>query len=67
MQDLDRLGAQLAVQRAPVLVGQLAGPVVHLEVADLAVLRLARGLEVGAAALVLGALALGRAAAQRRR
>ena len=38
-QDVDRLGAQAAVERAPVGLGELAGPVVELGVADLAVLR----------------------------
>ena len=46
-QDLDRLGPQGAVERLVVGVGQLAGAVVELGVADLAVLGLARGLELG--------------------
>src|SRR4051794_28916766 len=46
-QDLARPPAQPAVEAPPVLLGQLAGPEVELGVADLAVLRVARGLELG--------------------
>ena len=66
-QDLDRLGAQRAVQRAPVLLGELAGAVVELGVADLAVLGLLGGLEVVALARASDAsLAAARPRAQRR-
>ena len=44
-QDLDRLGAQRAVLRPPVRLGELAGAVVELGVADLGVLGLLGGLE----------------------
>ena len=47
-QDVHRLGAQRAVLRAPVRLGELAGAVVELGVADLAVLRVARRLELRA-------------------
>ena len=53
-QDLDRLGAQLAVERAEVLLGELAGAVVGLVVADLRVLRLLRALERAALVGVAG-------------
>ena len=46
-QDLDRLRPQRPVDRLVVLVGQLAHLVVELGLADLRVLRLARGLELG--------------------
>src|SRR3954470_8682722 len=47
-QDLVRLAAQGPVHRPPVGVGELAGAVVELGVADLAVLGLPRGLQLGA-------------------
>ena len=47
VEDLDRLAAKRPVELLVVGVGQLAGAVVELGVADLAVLGLARGLEVG--------------------
>ena len=47
MQDLDRLGAQRPVQGPIVIFGELPGPPVELRVADLAVLGVARGLELG--------------------
>ena len=47
-QDLDGLRAQLAVDLAPVGLGELAGAPVELGLADLAVLRLLGRLEVGA-------------------
>src|SRR5205807_9865284 len=43
-QDLHRLGAQLVVERPPVLLGELAGAVVELGVPDLPVLGLPRRL-----------------------
>jgi hypothetical protein len=46
VEDLDGLGAQRAVERLVVGVRELARAVVELGVADLAVLGLARGLEV---------------------
>src|SRR5207244_1237962 len=54
LEDRDRLGAQLAVGRAVVLVRELAHAKVELRVADLAVLRLLRRLE--RAAVVPGGL-----------
>src|ERR687892_699742 len=45
--DVHGLRAQPTVQRAPVGLGELAGAVVELRVADLAVLRVARGRELG--------------------
>src|SRR5690242_3428817 len=47
VEDLDRLRAQRPVQGLEVCVGELAGAVIELGVADLAVFGLARGLEVG--------------------
>src|ERR1700739_1340460 len=47
VQDLNRLGPQRPVNRLEVGVGQLAGAVIQLGVADLAVLGLTRGLELG--------------------
>src|SRR3954471_15199655 len=47
-QDLDRLAPQRPVHRPPVGVGELARAVVELGVADLAVLRLPGGLQLGA-------------------
>ena len=46
-EDLDRLAAERAVELVVVGIGQLAGAVVELGVAQLAVLGLARGLELG--------------------
>ena len=66
MQQLYGLAAQLAIERAPVGLGQLAGAVVHLGVADLGVLGVARGLEVGALGRARG-LALGPPAGPQRR
>ena len=62
--DVHGLGAQRAILAAPVGVGELARAVVEVGVADLAVLRVPRGLELGH----LGALLrlLGPAPAQRR-
>jgi hypothetical protein len=45
-EDLDRLAAQGAIDRAPVGVGELAGAAVEVGVADLAVLGVALGLEL---------------------
>src|SRR4051812_34238347 len=63
-QQLHRLGPQLAIERAPVGLGQLAGAVVELGVADLAVLGLLGRLEVLAPGR-LGVLDLGGAGPQR--
>ena len=62
MQELDRLAPQLAVEGAPVGLGQLAGAVVQLGVADLGVLGVARGLEVGALGGARGRVTAGYAA-----
>ena len=47
VEDLDRLPAQLGVEQGEVLVGELAGGVVELGVADLAVLGFLERLELG--------------------
>jgi hypothetical protein len=47
LQQRDRLRAQLRVEQAVVLLRQLPRPLVELGVADLAVLRLLRRLQVG--------------------
>ena len=43
-QDLDRLAPEAAIERLVILVGELAGAVVEVGVAELAVFGLARGL-----------------------
>src|SRR3954452_6380200 len=53
-QDLDGLGTQLAVDRAPVGLGELAHAVVELGVADLAVLGLLGRLELRAHGVLAG-------------
>ena len=47
VQDLDRLGAQAGVEGSEVIVGELARLVIELGVANLPVLGLASGLQVG--------------------
>ena len=47
VEDLDRLLAQLGVEQREVLVGELAGGVVELGVADLAVLGFLQRLQLG--------------------
>src|SRR4051794_780290 len=61
LEDLDRLAAKLGVLAAEVLVGELAGGVVELGVADLAVLGLLLRLEVGHGRVLAG---IGAVAAQ---
>src|SRR4051812_16047925 len=64
-EQLDGLRAQLAVDGLPVVLRQLAGAVVHLGLADLAVARLLGGLEVLQARRVGGVLRLAPPTAQR--
>ena len=65
-QDLHRLGAQLAVERSPVGLGELAGAEVELGVADLAVLGLLGRLEVRASPRPRSSSAAAPAAQRRR-
>ena len=65
MKNLYRLAAQFAIDRTPLFVGELAGSVVHLKVADLTVLGVTRSLKVGDPPLVTEVVLLGNLRAQR--